>query len=100
MFIEFSKLKVKGSLEDYIQWFMELKSHLLMFQRGSYDEDYFINGFISGLTEEMRQGFFIYIPNTLNQTIDTARLHEPTMEGAARRHSPVLNHHLGANHGM
>lgn len=42
VFTEFSKLKVKGSLEDYIEKFQELKSHLLMFTKNNYDEAYFI----------------------------------------------------------
>lgn len=86
VFTEFSKLRVKGSLEEYIQRFTQLKSHLLMFQRGNYDEPYFINSFISGLSEEMRQCFLINTPTSLGLTIETARMHEATMEGAARRH--------------
>lgn len=89
VFTEFSKLRVKGSLEEYIQKFTQLKSHLLMFQRGNYDEAYFINSFISGLSEEMRQCFLIHTPNPLGLTIETARIHEATLEGAARRHRSV-----------
>lgn len=79
VFIELCKLKVKGSLEEYIEKFQELKSHLLIFQKGNYF--FFINSFISGLTEEMRQCFVICTPQTLAQTIDTARMYEATMEG-------------------
>lgn len=85
VFTDLCKLKVMGSLEEYIEKFQELKSHLLMFQRGNYDELFFINSFLSGLTEEMRQCFAIYTPPSLAQTIDTARMHEATMEGAAKR---------------
>lgn len=79
VFIEFSKVKVKGSLEEYMEKFLELKSHLLMFQKENDDECYFINSFISGLTEDKRQCFLIYIPNTL------ARMHEATADGATKR---------------
>lgn len=50
-----------------------------MFQKGNDDECYFINRFISGLTEDKRQCFLIYIPNTL------ARMHEATADGATKR---------------
>lgn len=74
VFTEFSKLKVKGSMEEYIQKFTQLQSHLLMFPRGNYDEAYLINNFISGLSEEMRQCFLVQTPHTLSQTIETARI--------------------------
>lgn len=89
VFTEFSKLKVKGSLEEYIEKFLELKSHLLMFNRRSYDESYFVDSFISGLHEEMRQCFLIFTPQTLTQTIDTARMHEATAEAAAKKNRSI-----------
>lgn len=78
-------MKVQGSLDEYIEKFEELRSHLLMFPTITYGEEYFIKSFISGLSHEMRQCFLIFTPPTLTQTINTARMHEATAEAAARR---------------
>lgn len=95
VFTEICKLKVKGSLEDYIDKFQELRSHLLMFQKGHYDDSFLIHCFVSGLSDKMRKCLEISAPQNLTQTIEVARMHEATIEAASERNrgpSRVLNY--------
>lgn len=82
---EFNKLRVTASLEDYIDKFEELKSYLLMFKSRTYDDRYFIDCFISGLTEESRHLLSSFDLQSHEHVIEMARNVEAIVEALAKR---------------
>lgn len=46
--VEFNKLKMTGSFEDYVERFDELRTCLLMEDNNRFSEEYFIASFLSG----------------------------------------------------
>lgn len=69
---KFNKLLQKGSVEEYITQFDELRSHV-MSQEGHHRESYYIDTFISGLKEEISQSLYNSKPTSLQEARNLAR---------------------------
>ncbi|VFQ74355.1 unnamed protein product [Cuscuta campestris] len=76
---QFKKLEQKGSLEDYIDEFEDLRSVLV--QNNHYLPDsYILDCFIGGLKASIRLYVKAFKPNCLAQAIEYARLREESLE--------------------
>lgn len=86
---EFHKLSVTSSVDEYIDKFEELRSYLLMFNSRNYDERYFVDCFIGGLSEESQKFLAIFNPQTLQQVMEMAKQQEAALE-AIKKSKPIL----------
>ncbi|XP_012848349.1 PREDICTED: uncharacterized protein LOC105968265 [Erythranthe guttata] len=82
---EMGKLKVTNSLEAYIDKFEELRAYLLMFNTRSYDDEFFLTFFVSGLPEENQKFFDLFEPKSFQHAIEMTRKQEATLEAVSRR---------------
>lgn len=69
---KFNKLMQRGSVEDYITQFDELRSYV-MTQEGHHRESYYVDTFISGLKEEISQSLYNSKPSSLQEARNLAR---------------------------
>ena len=70
---EFNKLKMQGSVEDYLRRFEELKA-LIGAAHLSLPESYFVLSFISGLKDDLRSIVKMLGPVSVRQVAEKARL--------------------------
>lgn len=82
---EFNKLRLTGSYTDYVERFEELKSCMILLNRGDYSEEYFIASFISGLSDELQSFIRMFNPQTLDQTIELGKNQLLTIEALSRK---------------
>lgn len=83
--VEFNKLRMIGSFEDYVERFDELRSCLLMEDDSRFSEEYFIASFLSGLGEDLRSFIKMFHPQTLDQAIDLGKQQLLTLEAIAKK---------------
>lgn len=70
----FNKLIQKGSVDEYINKFDELRNYVML-QEGFHRESYYIDNFISGLKEEISQSLYSNKPQSLQEARERARGH-------------------------
>ncbi|XP_074346537.1 uncharacterized protein LOC141685327 [Apium graveolens] len=95
---QFNKLIQKGTVDDYINQFDELRNYVML-QEGFHRESYYIDNFISGLKEEISQHLYNQKPQTLQEARDRARGQEYYLTVLDKRYrASKFSHPSGTNH--
>lgn len=81
---EFNKLRQKGTVEEYLIRFEELRA-LLTISQPMLDEAYFVSSFVSGLDDQLRLMVKMLQPTTVKQAAENAQLQEMALEAFARK---------------
>lgn len=90
---QFNKLTQKGTVEEYINQFEELRKYVVSID-GTHNENYYVDSFLSGLREEISSALYLNKPLTLKDARDKARGQENIIEVMDKRGRNV-NKHLG-----
>ncbi|KAH6807220.1 hypothetical protein C2S51_028328 [Perilla frutescens var. frutescens] len=77
---EFNQLKHTGNYMDYVGRFVELKKCMLMFGEGIFTESYFMENFLSGLSDDVRAAINMFAPTSLEQIMKLGKNHLIAME--------------------
>ncbi|XP_078180776.1 uncharacterized protein LOC144574637 [Carex rostrata] len=81
---EFKKVHQSGDLEEYIANFLQTRARLT-YKRKITSEDFFVEGFISGLKDELRHTIEMFNPSTVNDAIRFARKIELSIDSTIKR---------------
>ncbi|XP_078157488.1 uncharacterized protein LOC144553264 [Carex rostrata] len=86
---EFKKVHQSGALEDYIARFLQARARLT-YKRKITSEDFYVEGFISGLKDEIRHTIELFHPSTVNDAIRFARQIELSIDSTIKKVSNVI----------
>ncbi|OIT03430.1 hypothetical protein A4A49_57614, partial [Nicotiana attenuata] len=87
---EFKKLEQKGTINEYLEKFEELKTWVLI-RRPTIPEEFFLEFFVEGLKEEIRNTVKMLNPYTLSQAVEKARFQEKVIEAQMRKSRVTWN---------
>ncbi|XP_078157458.1 uncharacterized protein LOC144553234 [Carex rostrata] len=86
---EFKRVHQSGNLEEYITQFLQARARLTC-KRRITREDFYVEGFISGLKEELRNTIELFSPSTLNDAIRCARQIELSLDSTIKKVSAMV----------
>lgn len=72
---QFNKLTQKGSVDDYIAEFEDLRGYMISRNR-FHTEEFYLSSFLSGLRKDIQQALYVYKPPTLQDAMDKAKEQE------------------------
>ncbi|XP_070018003.1 uncharacterized protein [Nicotiana sylvestris] len=87
---EFKKLEQKGTINEYLEKFEELKTWVLV-RRPTIPEEFFLEFFVEGLKEEIRNTVKMLNPYTLIQAVKKARFQKKVIETQMRKSKVTWN---------
>ncbi|KAH6797153.1 hypothetical protein C2S52_021707 [Perilla frutescens var. hirtella] len=82
---EFNQLKHTGDYMDYVGRFEELNECMLMFGQGIFTETYFMAGFLTGLSEDVRAAINLFSPTSLEQMVELGKDHVITRDAVTKK---------------
>lgn len=81
---EFKTVEQKGSIDEYLEKFEDLKAWVLI-RNPTIPKEFFLGFFVEGLKEEIKHTLNMLAPFTLSQAVDNARQKKKVIELANRR---------------
>lgn len=85
----FKRVHQYGNLEEYITNFLQARTRLT-YKRRITSEDFYVEGFISGLKEELRNTIELFNPSTRNDVIRYARQIELSLDSTIKKISAMV----------
>lgn len=83
---EFKRVHQTGRVEEYVKRFLQAKSRLT-YMRKIVSEEFYVEGFISGLRDEIRHTIEMFNPLTVNEAVKYAKQIELFLDSALRKPS-------------
>ncbi|XP_060178154.1 uncharacterized protein LOC132608099 [Lycium barbarum] len=81
---EFKKIEQKGTVDEYLEKFEELKTWVLI-RNPSIPEEFFLEFFIEGLKDDIRHTVKLLDPYSFSKAIEKARHQENTIEAQIKK---------------
>lgn len=81
---EFKKIEQKGTIDEYLEKFEDLKAWVLI-RNPTIPEEFFLEFFVEGLKEEIRHTEKMLNPFSLSQTVDKAINQENLLNALSRK---------------